>query len=266
MCVAAAAIPAASLAISAVSTVASIGMSVMSASQQAAQAQAQMNMAAQQQELNMQQQRQQMMLSQQQQYDSLNQRNRQAQQSANLQVEQANASILNQYNQQQAQVRAERASIMSRHAAEKTTYQRSVEQMDRQVRLNNDAANRAYVQEQVKLNEAKRKAAFEQQALLAKSIGNQGSILASGRTGQSVGLLVQDVERQSGFEIAQQTASIESAEQMAAVSMGLAENKAESANNQAASQVGFNPAMPYLPNDPKVPEFVDPIGLEISRA
>ena len=263
MCIAAAAIPAASLAISAVSTVASIGMGVYSAQQQAQQAQAQMNMAAQQQQLQQEQMRQSQQLQQKQQRDAANQELRKSQQMANMQVQQANIDLKNQYNQQVRAVTSERETIMSRFTADKVNYQRSKEGAERQYRLNDEAANTAYLQEQVKLQEVRRKASFEAQAALAKSIGNQGKILASGRTGQSVGLLVKDVERQQGFTTAAANASVESAAQAASVGMQAAENQAESANNKATNEISWNPTTPYLPDLPGSPEFVDPIGLGI---
>ena len=257
MCVAAAAIPAATLAVSAVGVASSIGLGIMSAQQQAAQAQASMNMQAQQAERQQQMQRQQMMQNQQHQRQQLVQNQRQQQENYNLQVAQSNAQILNNYRQQQQQVLNDRAGIMSRHEADKLTYQRSVERFDTQQRFNNEAANRSYVAEQDKMNEARKKAAFEQQAILAKSIGAKGSILAAGRTGQSVGLLVNDVERQAGFAMAQESAMLESKKQAAGIGMEGAFLQAQSANNQALSQVGFNPSDPYLPSMPDTPEFVD---------
>ena len=254
---AAAPLQAASLAISAVGTAASIGMGVMSAQQQAAQAQASMNMQAQQAERQQQMQRQQMMQNQQHQHQQLAQQQRQQQQNYNLQVAQTNTQLLNQHRQQQEQVLNERANIMARHEADKLTYQRGVERFEEQKRLNNEAANRSYVAEQSKVDEARKKAAFEQQSILAKSIGAKGSILAAGRAGQSVGLLVNDVERQAGFAMAQEDAMLESKKQASAIGMEGAFLQAQSANNQAASQVGFNPSDPYLPGLPDTPNFVD---------
>ena len=258
MCVVAAAIPAASLAISAVSTVASIGMGIMSAQQQAAQAQAQMNMQAQQQEQNMQMQRQQMIQQQNQQRQSLELSQRQQQDQYNLQVQQSNNQILNQYNQQRAQVEQERANIMAKHKADRIAYQRDVENADTQVKYNNEAANRVYQQEQVKITEAKKKAAFAQQAALAKSIGSKGAILSAGRTGQSVGLLINDAERQSGFAQAQADAQMQSTMDQAFIGMDSAYLQAQSGNNKAASNIGMMPDNPYLPSFPGIPNFVDP--------
>ena len=120
---------------------------------------------------------------------------------ANMQVQQANIDLKNQYNQQKRAVLSERESLMSRYTADRINFQRSTERAERQYRLNDEAANTAYIQEQVKLQEVRRKASFEAQAALARSIGNQGKVLASGRTGQSVGLPVKDAERQQGTEL-----------------------------------------------------------------
>ncbi len=199
MCLPAIAIPIASLAISAVSTVASIGMGIAQQQQQAAQAQAQMQMQQEH-------QRQSMMQQMNQQRDNQILQQRQAQQSHNLQVEQSNVQMLNQYKQQQQAWRAEVGSIQNRHSADKLSYQRSREQYEKQIKNNAEGANRVYMQEQAKVTEVKKAAAFKMQENLAKAIGTEGTILASGRTGQSVGLLVNDVNRQMGFQQAQELA------------------------------------------------------------
>ena len=250
-------------------TAASIGMAAYSGQQQAAQAQASMNMQARQQQLAQQQQRQSMVLQQQQQRESLEQSRaqnlaqmaqseRQNQQSYNLQVIQSNQQIANQYNQQRKQVEAERTQIQKKYAGDRLGYQRELEQSSEQKRFNNEAANRMYIQEQSKMSEARKKAAFARQAALAKSIGAQGAILSSGRTGQSVGLLVNDAERQAGFEEAQAIATMEGQIQQAQIGMDSAFIQNASANTQADNRVGFNPESPYMPSMPGIPEFIDP--------
>lgn len=257
MCLAAAAIPAASLAISAASTVASIGMSMFSAQQQAAQAQASMQLQAQQAERQQQMAYQSAIQQQEQQRQNLTLQQRQQQQQYNLSIEQSNAQIANQYNQQIQQVNNERAGIASRHAADKLTYQRGLETSQEQARLNNEAANRVYMGEQAKINEAQKKAAFEQQAILAKSIGAKGSVLAAGRTGQSVGLLVNDVERQAGFAQAQELANLESTKEQALIGMEGTFLQTQSDNQKAANNVSWNPSDPYMPAMPDLPTFVN---------
>ena len=269
MCVAAAAIPAATLAISAASTVASVGMGIYSAQQQASQAQAQMNMQAQQAQMQQQQQRQSMIqqqnqqrdqqiFSQQQQQQQMQMQAQQQQEQRDLQVRQSNVQIANQYNQQRRQVAAEREQIMAKYSADRIGYQREVETANKQKYFNNEAANAVYKQEQLKMSEAKKKAAFASQTALAKSIGAQGSILAAGRTGQSVGLLVNDAERQAGFEQAQADASLESSLQMGAIGMDQAFLQNKSANQRAENNVGYDPNLPYMPSMPGIPNFIDP--------
>ena len=253
----AAAAATATMVISGIGTAASIGMGIMSAQQQSAQAQAQMNMQAQQQQQNMQMQRQSMIQQQNQQRQSLELNQRQQQDQYRLQVEQSNNQILNQYNQQRQQVEMERANIMAKHKADRIAYQREVETADTQVRFNNEAANRVYEQEQTKITEAKKKAAFAQQTALAKSIGAKGSILAAGRTGQSVGLLLNDAERQSGFAQAQADAMAQSLVDQSAISMDQAYLQSIGANNRAQSQVGMRPENPFMPSFPGIPNFVD---------
>ena len=195
-------LPLASLAVSAVGTVAGIAQSAASMNMQAAQYKQQMDLQYQQ-----------------------------AQQQADMQNKQIQAD-------HQSRVRQE---IASRRAYEQ------------QLLNNNTAANKSYVQEQVKLNEAKTKAAFQAQSNYAKSIGSQGKVLASGATGQSVGLLVSDAERQAGFATAAQNASIRSAQDQAAVGMDIAFEQAKSANNQAWNK---------LPAPTQAPVFASkPVGI-----
>lgn len=256
--VAAAAAINASLAISAASTVASIGMGIMSAHQQAAQAQASLNMQAQQQMRNQQMQRQQMIQAQDQQRQSMELAQRQQQDQYNLQVQQANINIANQYNQQRRQVEQERALIQARHAADRLNAQRSKENTEDQKRFNNEAANKIYQQEQTKITEAKKKAAFASQAALAKSIGAKGSILAAGRTGQSVGLLLNDVERQAGFAQAQANATLQSTMEQSQIAMDQGYLQALGANQRAENNRIMEPSNPFMPELPDAPNFVDP--------
>ena len=146
---------------------------------------------------------------------------------------------------------------MSRHEADKVIYQRSKEAAEEQQRLNNEAANRVYMGEQAKISEARTQAAFEAQNILAKSIGAKGSVLASGRSGQSVGLLVQDVERQAGFAKAQELAMADKKVEQSTIAMEGAFMQAESDNAAAASNITWNPSAPALPEMPGLPTFID---------
>ena len=252
-----------SLSIAATSAVSSIAMGVYSAQQAASQARATMNMQARQQQQNMDMQRQAMVMQQDQQQRQLALQQRQNQDNLNLQVNQANAQTVNQYNVARQQVLNERTTIMAKNAADRLTYQRATEAANVQVQNNNEAANKIYVAEQSKVNEARKQALFEQQAILSKSIGNAGTVLAAGRTGQSVGLLTMDVERQKGFALAQQSATLDSKREAAVIAMDGGWLQAQNATNQVMSGLPFKPTDPYLPQMPDTPTFVNGIGLAI---
>jgi len=254
----------ASLVVGAASAAASIGMGIMSANQQAAQAQESLNFQAQQARNQQDLATQQAQLQQRQHRDALLLQQKQSTEAYNLQIQQSNTQIANQHQQQIQQVRNERVALLARNTAERNEFQKSKETAEAQNKLNNEAANRAYVGQQGKLEEARKKAAFAQQTLLAKSIGAKGSILASGRTGQSVGLLARDVDRQQGLATAQDLATLDSARDAAIVAMEGDYLKAQSANNVALSNVGYDPGEPLLPDLPQKPKFIEGIGLQIN--
>ena len=148
-------------------------------------------------------QRQSMMQQQEQQRQSMVLQQKNQADQYNLQVQQANVQIANQYDQQRRQVEMEREQIAAKAKSDRINYQRQVENADTQTRYNNEAANRSYVQEQTKMTEARKKAAFAQQTALAKSIGAKGTVLAARSTGQSVGRRVNEARLQTGFAGAQ---------------------------------------------------------------
>jgi hypothetical protein len=74
----------------------------------------------------------------------------------------------------------------------------SQEYVSTQLSLNQGATSRSIMAEQQKLRDAQNQAAFEGQRLMATNLQTQGSVLSSGRTGQSIGLLVNDAERVYG--------------------------------------------------------------------
>jgi hypothetical protein len=178
-----------------------------------------------------------------------------------LQRSQVNAQIINAHKQQQRQVINQRAQIISQNEIDRTLYQTTTEEARDQNLLNNEAANRTYIAEQAKLNEVRQKALFEQQNIIARSIGAKGTILAAGRSGQSIGLLLQDVDRQAGFAESQEMASLDSARDQAIISMDAAYLQNQSSNNKAASSIGANPKDPYLPKMPDNPTLVG-LGIE----
>jgi hypothetical protein len=247
----------------------------MAMQQQQAQLQMQQSMQQNFQNQQMQQQQQAAQLSQQADLAYQSQRNQlkqtqeaqrlqieQAAESRNLQIEQLNNSLKDRYTQQKDAVRRERNMLMQQNQTDKRVYQNSLETSDRQKFKNAEAANRVYMAEQSQLSEKRKEAQFAAQTALAKSIGAKGAILASGRTGQSVGLLALDTERQAGVASAQAKAMLKADTDSALIAMDNAFQANLDADQQAEAQVGFNPEMPYLPSMPKVPNFV---GFEIPK-
>lgn len=76
--------------------------------------------------------------------------------------------------------------------------QRAYEQ---QRNLNQEAANRAYQQTQLKLKGEFDQAAQKAEQLLVQRLQAQGTALAAGRTGQSIGGLLADAERVEGKDL-----------------------------------------------------------------
>ena len=184
----------------------------------------------------------------------------QAAEGRNLQIQQLNNALKDRYTQQREAVKRERDMLMQQNQTDRRVYQDQQETATKQSIANAEAANRVYMGEQSQLSEKRKEAAFKAQTILAKSIGAKGSILATGRTGQSVGLLALDTERQAGRDVAATEAMMKADYDTALINMDNAFQQNLEGNRQAESKVGFNPEMPYLPQMPEVPNFV---GFEI---
>ena len=170
----------------------------------------------------------------------------QAQQSAQMQAAQAQQSIDLSHRQRQEQARLANRQALTQQQGQIRQEQASRLSFYNQLDNINSGLNKTYVQEQAKFEEAQDKAAFKSVDIIRKSIGIQGKILASGVTGQSVGLLALDAERQAGFAQAQQNASVESAERQSAITMDVAFDQAQSAANQAFSRTSAPTQAPIL--------------------
>ncbi len=170
----------------------------------------------------------------------------QAQYQAAVAAQQANL----QYQQAQQQTFRDRQQQVQQYVGQVEAQQAGVKQYQKQINNNNSAANKSYQQEQVKLQEARSQAAFKAQSNYAKAIGAKGSILAAGQSGQSIGLLALDADRQAGLATAEQNASLRSAEASAAIGMDITYDQAQSANNLAFSKVGLPVKPPTLAPDP----------------
>jgi hypothetical protein len=159
------------------------------------------------------------------------------------------------YSQQQQQTSYQNAVAQQQYQNELVAYDRSVRATQEQYRLNTEAANRGYISEQNKLRSEYQKTVLEQQNLLVSSLQSQGTVLASGRSGQSIGLLMADAERQYGRDLATLGLNMAQANNDFFASTESIYNQAQSANNVAAANQMLKPNAPIMAPGPS------PIGL-----
>jgi hypothetical protein len=112
------------------------------------------------------------------------------------------------------------------------------------MRLNAEAANRAYTSEQSKLQAEYAQAAQKAQERTIQSLQQQGLVMATGRSGQSIGLLLADAERTADRDMAVLGQNLAYANQDYWIGAESIYNQQETANNMAASQRTIKPSSP----------------------
>lgn len=164
------------------------------------------------------------------------------------------------YTQQQAQATYANAVAQQQFAAQQVAFAQSERAYKTQIELNEAAANRAYVSEQQKLQAEYKKAAQEAEKLSIESMQAQGNILASGRSGQSIGLLMSDVDRSYGRDLATLGQNLAYSQQDYFTSVQSSFMQAQSANNAAASNRMLAPTAPIPVPGPSPLGLVTGIG------
>ncbi len=130
------------------------------------------------------------------------------------------------------------------YQGEMAAYQASQAAYNRQIQLNAEAANRAYVADQMRLKNEYDKAAVDAQKVMATALQTQGKVLASGRVGKSIGLLAQDAERTYGKDMATLGMNLGYANQDYLLSSQDTYQQAQSANAAAAANRMIKPSAP----------------------
>lgn len=156
---------------------------------------------------------------------------------------------------QQQQTAFANAQAQQQYQTQLAAFKQSEIAFNEQIRLNAEAANRAYMAEQNKLNFEREKAAMEAQKLMISSMQAQGTIFASGRSGQSIGLLANDATREYGRDLATLGLSLGYAYQDYYSGTESIFNQAQSANNMAQSNRMLEPSKPLKAPSP------GPLGL-----
>ena len=174
-------------------------------------------------------------------------------QNMNLTVDMARQQQDLSYRQAQQQTNFQNKALQQQHIGKVKAQVAATEAANMAYFYGDQAANIAYVAQHQTIKEVQDKAAFKTQEIYAKAIGAKGRILASGLTGQSIGLLALDADRRAGFAQAEQDATVRSAEMAMGTSMEGTRLKALSNINTIASRL-----------DPPVmaPQFApQPIGI-----
>lgn len=174
----------------------------------------------------------------------------QAQASMNFQAAQTAQQQDLAYRQAQQATNNDRKQQLTQYNGQVAAQQAAVNQYNKTLTNTNDGVNRVYTQEQAKLLEVRDQAAFKAQENYAKAIGAKGRILAGGMTGQSIGLLALNEDRQLGFANAKENATLSSAESQSQIAMGIGYDQAVSSINTAYSQVPQAPQAPELAPNP----------------
>ena len=131
------------------------------------------------------------------------------------------------------------ASYQSQSQAATASEQAYQQQRD----LNQQAANRAYQQTQLKFKGERDQATQKTLDLLTKRLQAQGNIMASGRTGQSVGALLTDAQRTEGRDLGTIGLNLAYAQQDYGFGMESIFQQQQTGNIQAASQRQSQPSV-----------------------
>jgi hypothetical protein len=134
------------------------------------------------------------------------------------------------------------ASYQTQSAAATASEQAYQQQRD----LNQQAANRAYQQRQLKFKGEFDQASQQAEQLLTKRLQAQGNIMASGRTGQSVGALLTDAQRVEGRDLGTLGLNLAYAQQDYGFGMESIFQQQQTGNIQAASQRTSQPSVGSL--------------------
>jgi len=127
-------------------------------------------------------------------------------------------------------------SSIAGYSAERQAAKESERAYQQQRTLNAEAANRAYQQSQLKLKGEFDQASQKAEQLLVQRLQAQGSTLAAGRSGQSIGGLLTDAQRTEGKDLAALGMNLGYAQQDYSWNVNNVFEQHKTANIQAANQ------------------------------
>ena len=175
-------------------------------------------------------------------------------QSGQAQASAANAGAMRQYKYQLKMQQ-------NNYARERERYKVGVANYQQAVADNEDAANRAYVSQQEKLNNIYRSTSFRQQAQLIELAQGSGKRAATGQRGRSVDRLDNDIVSQFGRNQAIMAESLLSAQRQYGRATEGIRREQLSANNRAYSPIAIAPQFGVTPPPPVMQQ--GPSGLSL---
>jgi hypothetical protein len=154
------------------------------------------------------------------------------------------ASYSQEANQARAEAQAQNEYQQKQYELQAQAWARQEEAANRQERLNQEAASKAYMSAQIKINNEYKQAAIEADNLRLKSMQDAANIQASGKSGRSIGILAMDPDREYGRDLAILGLNLGYARDDYFQSIDSIFDQATSANAQVASTRGPTPSTP----------------------
>ena len=174
----------------------------------------------------------------------------QAQQSASFTAASQRQQMDLSYQQAQRQTFYQNEGMVNKHIGQVKAFNAASFAANKGYFYGDEAANKSYISQQLKLKEIRDKARFKSLNIYAKSIGAKGRVLAAGGRGQSIGLLALDADRRAGLAQAEVNASLRSANLASAIAGESTWLQATSAKNKIGSKLGHPIRAPQLAPEP----------------
>jgi hypothetical protein len=112
------------------------------------------------------------------------------------------ASYTQETNQARDEAKAQNEYQQKQYELQAQAWAQQEDAANRQEKLNREAASKAYMSAQIKINNEYKQAALEADNLRLRSMRDAANIQASGKSGRSIGILAMDPDREYGRDLA----------------------------------------------------------------
>lgn len=157
---------------------------------------------------------------------------------------------IGQYSQAQSEAAYQNQIQQRNYLLQQQQFQQQEAAAQRQITLNQQAASKAYMGEQQKIQAKYQQSALEADKLRVQSMRDASTIQATGKTGRSIGILAMDPNREYSRDLAILGLSLGYANDDYYMSMDTIFDQATTANNQVASSRSPAPAKPIKVQGP----------------